>query len=201
MRQSMSFIKIVLLATILLSGCATQESKPKNLSQEDIDKALKETSKSDIKTYHNAITLLANGKLDKAEAILTEFSAERPELAGPWANLALISIKRSNLIKAETLLQKALQRNPKLAQAFNLMGYIEKNRGNILKARDFYAKAIELNGNYAIAHYNLALLYDIYIQDVYKAVTHYQKYMALTKYKDKRTADWLDQLKASLKKG
>lgn len=201
MNISTSFINIALLSAIILSGCATQESKPDKLSQHNIDKALKETSESDIQRYRDAIALLANGELDKAESALMDFAEDRPELAGPWANLALINIKRNKLDKAEEFAQKALQRNPEMPQAFNLMGYIEKNRGNILKARDFYTKAIEIKENYTIAHYNLALLYDIYIQDIAKAVAHYQKYMALTKHKDKKTADWLDQLKASLKKG
>lgn len=201
MHISTSFIKIALLSAILLSGCATHESKPDKLSQQDIDKALKETTESDIQKYRDAIALLAQGELVMAKSALIEFTEDRPELAGPWANLALISIKQGKLDKAEALLHKAIERNPKMSQAFNLMGYIEKDRGNILKAKDFYTKAIKLKNNYAIAHYNLALLYDIYIQDIYKAVTHYQKYMALTKHKDKRTADWLGQLKASLKKG
>ena len=186
---------------MFLFGCASHETKPEKLSQQEIDKALKQTTESDIKKYRDAIALLSNGELDRAQAALIEFTEERPELAGPWANLALIEIKQNKLDKAEALLHKALQRNPEMPQALNLMGYIEKNRGNIIKARDFYSKAIEIKDNYALAHYNLALLYDIYIQDIAKAVAHYQKYMALTKYKDKKTADWLDQLKASLKKG
>jgi len=199
--MSTSFINTIFISIVLLSGCASQESRPDKLSQQSIDKALKETSESDIEKYRDAIALLGNGKLDKAETALTEFTEDRPELAGPWVNLALINIKRNKLDKAEHLLQQSLQRNPEMPQAYNLLGYIEKSRNNIIKARDHYIKAVELKHNYAIAHYNLALLYDIYIQDIGKAVAHYQKYMALTKYKDKRTADWLDQLKATLKKG
>lgn len=202
MRISTSFIKILFLSSVLLlSACATQGSKPDKLSQQEIDKTLKETSESDIEEYRNAIALIRNGELDKAESALLKFTEDRPALAGPWANLALISIKRNNLDKAEEILQIALQRNPAMPQAFNLLGYIEKKRGHIIKARNHYSRAIEIKSNYAIAHYNLALIYDIYIQDIQKAVTHYQQYMALTKYKDKRTADWLDQLKATLKKG
>ena len=199
--MSTLFINITLLTALLLSGCATHEDKTKHLSEQDINKALKETSESDIQEYRNALSLLANGKLDKAESALVSFSEDHPELAGPWANLALINIKNNKLEKAEKLLEAALQRNPKMPQAFNLMGFIEKNRGNIIKARVLYTKAIEMKGNYAIAHYNLALLYDIYIQDIPKAIIHYQKYMRLTKNKDKNTAEWLNQLRVSLKKG
>ena len=201
MHISTLFINIILISSLILSGCATQETQPDNLSPQDIDKALKQTSESDISKYKETLALISSGDLDKAESSLKDFADDQPALAGPWANLALISIKRNKLDEAEKRLQLALARNPEMPQALNLMGYIEKQRGNIIKARDYYIKAIELKDNYALAHYNLALIYDIYIQDVPKAVAHYQKYLALTRYQDKKTAEWLDQLKASLKKG
>ncbi len=201
MRTLTLFSNLALLTAIILSGCASQEVKQDELSQQEQDKAIKQTTESDLQKYGEAITLLGNGDLDKARSMLLEFSGERPELAGPWANLGLISIKQNKLDEAEAQLTKALQKNPDLAQAHNLMGYIEKSRGNIIKARDYYIRAVELKDNYALAHYNLALIYDIYIQDINKAIDHYQKYLALIKNKDKQTAEWLDQLKASLKKG
>ena len=199
--MSMSFNNLLLLSVLLLSACATSEGPSEPVSQQDVDKALKATSESDVQKYREAIALLGNGELDKAHEALTEFTEDHPHLAGPWANLALIAIKRNKMEDAEKLLNKALERNPNLAQAYNLMAYIEKQRGNIVKAKDLYIKAIELKENYALAHYNLALIYDIYIQDIPKAVAHYQKYMALNKTPDKKTAEWIEQLKASLKKG
>ena len=199
--MSMSFNNILLLSVLLLTACATAEGPSEQVSQQDAEKALKTTSESDLQKYRDAITLLGSGQLDKAHEALTEFTEDHPHLAGPWANLALIAIKRNKMGEAEKLLTKALERNPNLAQAYNLMAYIEKSRGNIIKARDLYIKAIELKENYALAHYNLALIYDIYMQDIPKAVAHYQKYMALNKTPDKKTAEWVEQLKASLKKG
>ncbi|MDH5445569.1 MAG: tetratricopeptide repeat protein [Gammaproteobacteria bacterium] len=200
MRISTLFINTLVIAAIL-TGCATQETQPDKVSAQDIDKALKQTSEADIAKYKEILALINEGKLDKAEAALKDFADDQQALAGPWANLALISIKRNKLEEAEQRLQKALARNPEMPQALNMMGFIEKQKGNIVKARDYYLRAIEIKDNYALAHYNLALVYDIYIQDIPKAINHYQKYLALTKYKDKKTVQWLDQLKASMKKG
>ena len=201
MRTLMLYSNLAVLAAVILSGCASQEVKQDELTQQEQDKAIKQATESDLQKYAEAITLLGNGELDKAKALLLEFTEERPDLAGPWANLGLISIKQDKLDDAEAQLTKAIKRNPDLAQAQNLMGYIEKSRGNIIKARDYYIRAVELKDNYALAHYNLALIYDLYMQDINKAIEHYQKYLALIKNKDKQTAEWLDQLKASLKKG
>lgn len=201
MRTLMLYSNLAVLAAVIMSGCASQEVKQDELTQQEQDKAIKQATESDLQKYAEAITLLGNGELDKAKALLLEFTEERPDLAGPWANLGLISIKQDKLDDAEAQLTKAIKRNPDLAQAQNLMGYIEKSRGNIIKARDYYIRAVELKDNYALAHYNLALIYDLYMQDINKAIEHYQKYLALIKNKDKQTAEWLDQLKASLKKG
>lgn len=122
-----SFTSIIVLA-VFMFGCATQEIKPDKLSQLDIDKAVKQTTESDIQKYRDAIALLNSGNLKNAREKLTEFTEERPELAGPWANLGLISIKENKLGDAESLLQKALARNSDMPQALNLMGYIEKHR-------------------------------------------------------------------------
>ena len=64
-----------------------------------------------------------------------------------------------------------------------------------------YKEAIENKNDYAIAHYNLALLYDIYFQDVAKAIPHYEKYMELINNEDKNTADWLEQIKRKTDNG
>jgi len=202
MHISTLFIKLAVISVVLLSACATQENKPEQQqTQAEADKALSKTSESDIQQYRQAISLISTGKLDEAESELMDFSADHPGLAGPLANLGLISMKRNKYDKAEEFLQKALSKNPNLPHAYNLLGCIEKSRGNIIKARDNFTRAVELKENYALAHYNLALLYDIYIQDISSAVAHYQKYLALIKSTDKKTADWLNELKASLKKG
>jgi len=198
-----SYTRLIIPATAVLfiAGCGAQlPTKEDTVSPQDSAAALKNTTESEILTYRQAITHLNNNKLNEAKSLLTEFIEERPALSGPWANLGLVYIKENKLDKATEVLDKALKLNPKLAQAHNLRGYIENKKRNFLKAEEFYKKAIELNADYSIAHYNLALLYDIYLQDVAKAVLHYKMYLKLTKYKDKKTADWLEQLSSSLNK-
>ena len=44
---------------------------------------------------------LRDNDLDMAKDILVAFTKNRPELAGPWANLGLIKIKDNDLDAAE----------------------------------------------------------------------------------------------------
>lgn len=187
---------------LIIAGCSSQPELPEQPNVPiNPEKELKSTTASEIKSYKEAITYMRNNKLEKAKSLLVDFIDDRPSLAGPWANLGLIYIKQNQLDKAETAINKSLQRNPKQVQALNLLAYLESKKGNFLKSEKLYLNAVKLNSNYALAHYNLALLYDIYLQNIPKAVKHYKYYLKLTGYKDKKTADWLEQLSNSLKKG
>ena len=47
------------------------------------------------------------------------------------------------------------------------------------EAERAYLKAIELEPGYALAYYNLAVLYDLYVQQPELALQNYQQYLAL----------------------
>ncbi len=187
----MYFIKLILLA-VLLSSCATT-----NETDQVASSGLSPQQQSDTerKRYRKAIALLHNGNLDAAKSILLEFTTERPELAGPHANLAVIALKNNNPDKALELVKVALTKNPNLAEALNLLAYLEQLNGDIESAKNHYKQAIENKEDYALAHYNIALLYDVYYQDIDSAIPHYERYMSLTNNEDKKTADWLEQIK------
>lgn len=157
-------------------------------------------AEKEIASFQQAITALNKNELDRAESELRTLTKSRPELAGPWVNLALIDIKRKNFDGAQKNLTKALERNPKLAQAYNLLGYIETAKGNMKQAVEHYQKAITLKKDYAMAYYNLGLLNDIYLHDVSAAVQNYKRYLELTNHEDKKTAEWVAELERNLSK-
>ena len=162
---------------------------------------LSESADKETNLYRQAITALNNSQLEQAETDLKTIIKERPEFAGPWINLALIDIKKKDLEGAEKKLAKALERNAKMPQIFNALGYIEASRGNVNKALEHFRQAIALKNDYALAHYNLALLQDTYMQDAKVAVEHYKRYLELTQYQDKKTADWVLELERTLARG
>jgi len=193
------------LALLLLGGCAgkpTQIMEPPSTStQAETSTPAQTTAEDELEVYRQAITDLKEKQLDSAEAALAEITVKRPELAGPWVNMALVHIKKNNLAKAEDNLNRALERNPDMPQAFNLLGFIEKKKGNIIKAKEHYLHAISNKADYAIAHYNVALLYDIYLQDTPNAIKHYKHYLEITGAQDKETIAWVKELERSLARG
>jgi len=193
----MHYIKLLLIS-VLLTACSTT-NKTATITSSGLSPL--EQSESELSRYKIAITLLNNNKLDEAKEIFVEFKSERPELAGPYANLAVIALKRNNPDEAFNLVKIAVEKNPKLPQALNLLAYLEQMNGEITSALNHYKQAIKNKSDYALAHYNIALLYDVYMQDVENAIPHYERYMKLTNNKDKNTADWLEQIKRTRENG
>ena len=190
---------IILLTVLLISGCSTGV-RQQPVSEEEISVGGDlNVSAEEKHLYRQAITAVNAGELEQAERLLKEFSQRKPRLAGPLANLGLVYFKQEKLELAEKTLQQALQKNPRQAHALNLLGQIAYANGDAGKAEDYYKRAIAIKDDYAIAHYNLALLYDILFQDIQKAVIHYRRYMQLTGNSDSETGNWLEQLENSLK--
>ena len=193
----MNYIKLSLVV-LLLSSCATT-TETTIVSSSGISPL--EQSSSEKSAYKKALTLLNHDKLDAAKEIFQQLKSDRPELAGPYANLAIIALKNNDPEKALELVKLALSKNPNLAQALNLLAYLEQVSGEIKFAEKHYKEAIKNKNNYAIAHYNIALLYDVYLQDIESAIPHYERYMELINNEDKSTADWLEQIKRTKDKG
>jgi tetratricopeptide (TPR) repeat protein len=196
------------LAGLLLSGyalwvtgCATVPQQQAGATTGIPAATTQNLAADEIQRYREAITYLNENRLDRAEELLADIISQRPELAGPRVNLALAQIKSNQLDKAEKTLRLALEHNPNMPQAYNLLGYIEKQRGNILKAKEDFQRAIEGKPDYAIAHYNVALLDDIYLQNIPGAIRHYKRYLELTGNEDKDTINWVGELERSLTRG
>lgn len=184
--------------TIFLTSCAVSH-EPASPSSSGLSPEIQ--SESEHLKYNHALSLLNQGRLEQAREIFLEFNSERPELAGPYANLAMIALNNKDHEKALSYVNQALKKNPDFPQALNIFGYLKLSAGDIKTAEKSYLKAIKLDDNYALAHYNIALLYDIYLQNIPKAIHHYERYLKLINYSDKQTVEWLNQLRSSFSPG
>jgi tetratricopeptide (TPR) repeat protein len=194
--------KIILAgALVILSSCSQEPVKPETFKQSGRTEQGKSATKADRDKYREGLIALNNHDNAKAQRIFSEFIRNKPGLAGAYTNMALIHSKNSEYDQSLTLINKAIQLNPKQSQAYNLRAQIMLKNGKIHKAKDDYIKAVELNPKYINAQYNLALLYDIYLQEIELAIKHYNIYMSLLKKPDQGTKEWVDHLKGTLKNG
>jgi Flp pilus assembly protein TadD len=67
--------------------------------------------------------------------------------------------------------------------------------GRFADAREAYEKAIALEPNYASAHLNLGILYDLYLWDGERAVQLYERYLALVPAGDDKVKRWVAEIR------
>lgn len=180
-----------LLLLALLWGCGT--TAPKKTTPMD----LAALSEAERQTYERALAALQAEQPDLAEQRLNPLARQYPDLAEVSLNLALAQYQQGHYEPALQSLQPLLQRSPSIASAHNLAGLVAVHQGRFRDAEKHYQTALAVDANYPNALYNLALLYDVYFQQVAEAVVYYERYMAQVD-DDQETLNWLEHLRFSL---
>jgi tetratricopeptide (TPR) repeat protein len=194
---------VTLMTLTLLSSCTSSSVKtaspdittPKTISTKA------QISESDREKFNAGLGALSSDDLSTAERIFSDLIEEQPSLAGPYCNMALIYLKKKEYQKSIETIAKALKLNDGIAQAYDIRAQALVATGKIKDAERDYISAVTLDSKYANAHYNLALLYDIYYQEIGKAIKHYETYLSLLDRPDKSTQEWVNHLKGALKHG
>lgn len=200
-RQSViPFTIFFLLLASILGGCSNNHSSTPAPATETTytKKQSSESIKAELALYQKAVLTLNEHKLDDAEKLFDQMRKLQPDMAGAWANLALIKMKKGDFKASQKLIVIALEKNSNMPQALNLAGSLALKDGRLNDAKNYFSQAVKEKPDYALAHYNLALLFDIYFQDLPQAITHYQLYLEHLGQEDKDTARWLKGLKSTV---
>lgn len=145
--------------------------------------------------YAQAIAAIKAGNDDQALALLRDISNKHPNLSGPLLNQAILLRKKGRLQEAEDLLKKSLLSQTQNPRVMNELGVVSREMGNIKQAKASYESAIRLAPGYDRAHYNLAVLADLYLNDTALAVKEFEMYQSLQETRDKKVDGWLKELK------
>jgi tetratricopeptide (TPR) repeat protein len=138
---------------------------------------------------------LRAGRLAEAERGFRDVIAKHPELGGAHANLGLILRNAGKHDESIAALEQAVKVSPKQPVFHNQLGVSLRHKGKFQKARNAYEQAIALDANYADAHLNLGVLLDLYLGDSAQALTHYERYLALSPAGDPAVGKWVADLK------
>ena|GEM_PF-1576278 len=148
--------------------------------------------------YEIALRLLEQKQYERAKKLLMKLSATAAAPAKIDANLALCHFKLANFTLASQSIATALTKNSESADTQNLAALISIETGNFPQAEKHLQAALKIDSEHVFAHYNMALLYDIYFQEIATAYQHYLKYLNLINYEDKDTVEWVEQLRYSV---
>lgn len=186
-------ISCLIVMAAWLWGCESTATRSGGAGESVIESL----SNSERKKYDEGLVHLADGRPKLAEQELSQLARARPDVAEIWLNLALSQYQQGNLGQAEATLTVLISDLGDFSEAHNLAGLIAVEKGDFGKAATHYQQAIDLKPNYSHALYNMALLQDVYLQDIASAVAFYERYLRLEP-EDTDTKNWANGLKMSL---
>jgi len=143
--------------------------------------------------YEQAVAVMASGDFLDAELRLKEFLLQFPGYPGAHVNLAIIHVNNEDDEAARAAIDAALVINPEYAPALNQHGMLLRRNGKFIEAEAAYLKAVTASPGYALAHYNLGVLNELYLQRLDVALQHFERYYAIVG-DDKQVEKWISDL-------
>ena len=179
---------VVVIAVHILTGCTTTSEKASSAP----DAGLATSAKP---LYERSIQLAKSGQDKEALEQFSLMTRQHPDIAVGYTNVGLLQLKNGNLELATQAFNQAIILDPRDKLAFNHLGVAQRQQGEFKKAHQSYQQALKIDDNYADAHLNLGILYDIYLQELSLALQHYQRFQSLTESNDKIVDKWIVDLK------
>lgn len=150
--------------------------------------------------FNKALALMKKGAYREAIPELEAILAKNDKLPGAQINLAIACMnvetdskeaRDANMKKAGQALQSAVEINPNDSVAHHQLGLYYRKTGRFEEARKAYERAILLQPDYQMAHLNLGILCDIYLQQPECAIRHFEKYLSLAPDEGEKVSLWL----------
>ncbi|VAW92170.1 hypothetical protein MNBD_GAMMA23-226 [hydrothermal vent metagenome] len=183
-------ILFALVNTVLLTACLATTSEKQSAAP---------VAPQAQAAYQRAVIAMKAGQSKRAFRLFNSISKKYPGFAGPQLNIGLMHLRKNRLKKAEVAFKRAIHINRDNAVGHNLLGVVYRHSGKFIEAKEAYQKALSKNSKYANAHLNLGILYDLYMDDLKRALHHYEQYQKFSKIADTKVAKWILDLKRRAK--
>ena len=190
----------LLLPAVLLvvAGCAASGSSERSDRQDRSEPVaaaeLPDAPPEVLTMYEQAVAVMASGDFLDAELRFQEFLLRHPNYPGAHVNLAIIHSQNGNDEAAQAEIDAALALNPNHAAALNQQGMLLRRNGKFIEAEAAYLKAVTASPDYALAHYNLGVLNELYLQRLDVALQHFEIYQELVGG-DEQVERWIADLR------
>lgn len=202
----------VYTALMLMTGCSLLQPAPEIIDQgpkeqplppllvegynaglellQDMDEAFSQAAEEGEPSGSQA----ANEAAETARQHWLALSEQYPEYPGVWTNLALSQYRLQQYENSHSSLLKTLDINAGFCPAFKLKGMVERELGKFTDAENSYLAAMQCDPKDADVAYNLGILYDLYMQELDKALAQYQRAQQLLGEPDATLTVWIPDL-------
>ena len=191
----------LLICVLVTGGCGStpNSQRSNNRAQVEIGPDGRPLPQQDIPPkaqtmFEQAVAVMATGDSIDAELRFQEFLLRYPGYPGAHVNLAIIFASRGDDAAAEGSITDALILDPLHAPALNQLGMLLRRQGKFAEAESTYLKAVTTEPDYGLAHYNLGVLNELYLQQLDVALQHFERYQAISG-EDKQVTKWIADLK------
>ncbi len=202
---------LMILVLALISGCATSAkispqpvpNKEPSVARLDDGRqgfVIRENPGMDSEShadFDRAVTMMNEGKNDKAIELLTKVIERVPAAAAPHINIAVAYIRIGKMEQAEQHLKTALSIVPNHPVASNEYGLLLRKSGRFKEAREIYEKSLASFPDYLPVHKNLGILCDLYLSDPECAMKQFEIYSEGSPT-DAQVKIWIAELRVRL---
>ncbi|MGD8617738.1 MAG: tetratricopeptide repeat protein [Gammaproteobacteria bacterium] len=142
-----------------------------------------------------ADTRLKRGDLEVAKMKFTMLTEKYPSLSGPWLKLGAIAEAQEKYPEAIEHYKRAISVNRNNVNAYIALGLLQRKQGYFSDAFNTYHDALMVWRDFPEAHLNLAILYDLYLNNPEEAQKHYEAYYFLTGENNEKVQKWLVEVR------
>ena len=207
---------LFLLVLALMQGCMTTGAQDNPASAEAVVQAKSETistwlpetstaetpaptvTRRNLVAFEGALEAIREGRVQTAEVLLQEITAEQPELAGPWVNLGRVYVSLERFEDARLAFRNAIKANPRSCHAYNQLGVLSRQFGDFQGAEELYQACLKQVPGFKDAYLNLGILYELYLGRLPEALAAYRQYQSLSSEPNRKVVGWVMDLERRL---
>ncbi len=192
--RSVRSILCGLMSLLVLSGCAGQ-SKPVRPIPAPTPAPVVVVTEQLSQLYGNALDAMHQQRLRQADIYLQQIIDLEPKLSAPYVMRGRIAELLDDKVSAKHWYETAIATNGTDHRALNQLAMLAREEGNFSRSQELYEQAIQLQPQEPLYHKNYAILLDLYLGQLARALEHYELFQKLQNKPDEQVALWVVDLK------
>ncbi|MBW4933365.1 hypothetical protein KZO34_01775 [Marinobacter sp. F4206] len=130
--------------------------------------------------------------------VVKESEPVSPELALEFAREGKQAYEQGRKRAAEQAWRQAVELNPQDPVVVNNLAVLLQEEKKFAESASLLERGLRYSPEVAELHYNLAVIAELYLLDLQKALTHYERYREISGVEDKVVAGWIADLQRRL---